>query len=440
MSPQTRLRRQLGIALLISTVLTLGTAARALATATVTQPKANGATQKADGVEPPAAAKAGIPIYPSQSAARSHPVVVYSVYAPKLASNERVHIAGSNHISYCTSADIDPATGDAGSPCKGLVGGTQPDSYTYTLHLEIHAYQASSATAKSSGQPSGWLASTERLCTWHYHHCAFTVKNNLTGLAARKGQYINQEVTAWTDSPDWESGQMVELESNCINGTTLSNCNPQPNNDQQTLSKGQLSVVRMGRNYGGSVTIPTDGQFTQNYILINTSGTFQKQVVYSRPIYGVDAGDVIETSAGVQLDGTQPCAPDYCTLNGSSDPTYVFQHAIEGEWLLANSPTHKSAGSGERWISGSDVQNCQAADGTGDGLCRLQMMGAVTAPTPPEDRTMYLNFVALAKDSSGEGPSTNGIAPKVTLSSGQFDATCNPSLFPDSGALCRFSP
>jgi hypothetical protein len=188
------------------------------------------------------------------------------------------------------------------------------------------------------------------------------------------------------------------------------------------------------------VTVPTDGQFTQNYILINTSGTFQKQVVYSKPIYGVDAGDVIETSAGMQLDGTQPCAPDYCTLNGSPDPTYVFQHAIEGEWLLANSPTHKSAGTGERWISGSDVQNCQAADGTGDGLCRLQMMGAVTAPTPPANHTMYLNFVALAKDRSGEGPSTSGIAPKVKLSSGQFDSTCNPALFPDAGALCRFSP
>jgi len=68
------------------------------------------------------------------------------------------------------------------------------------------------------------------------------------------------------------------------------------------------------------------------------------------------------------------------------------------------------------------------------------MLGAVTVPAPPADHTMYLNFVALAKDSSNEGPSTNGVTPKVQLSAGQFDRTCNPSLFPDAGSLCRFSP
>jgi hypothetical protein len=423
----------------LALLLSLSLAGRAGATAQVGAPQANQALQKADDVEPAAALKSGIPIYPSQSAARKHPLVVYSVYAPRLASSEQVHLAGSNHMSYCTSADIGPS-GNAGSPCKRLTGGSAPDPYTYTVHVEIHAYQASSATAKSGGQPSGWLADATRLCTWHYHHCAFTVKNNLTGLSSKKGQYINQEVTAWTDSPDWESGQMMELEGNCVNGTGYANCDPQPNDDQATLSKGQLSVIRMGSSYSGTVTAPTATQFTQPYIQINTSGNFQKQVVYSRPIYSVDTGDAIEAAAGMQLDGTQPCAPDSCTLNGSPDPAYVFQHAVEGYWLLATSPSDKNAGAGERYISATDIQNCQGADGTQDGLCRLQMLGAVTAPTPPASHTMYLNFVALAFDTSNEGPSTNGVTPKVHLSTGQFDAACDPSVLPDAGALCRFSP
>jgi hypothetical protein len=414
----------------------------------VARPQSNQAVQKADDVEPPAALKTGIPIYPSQGAARSHPLVVYSLYAPSLGSGERVRIAGSNHMSYCAVSDINPRTGNAGSPCKRLTGGSAPDPYDYTVQVEIHAYQAPSATAKSSGKPSGWLADATRLCTRHYHHCAFTVKNNVTGLTSRKGQYINQEVIAWTDSPDRESGQMMELEGNCINGTGYGNCNPQPNDDQQTLSKGQLSVIRMGSSYSGTATAAADSEFTQPYIEINTSGQFQKQVVYSKPIYGVDAGDAIEASAGMQLDGTQPCAPYYCTLNGSPDPnygspdpSYAFQHAVEGYWLLATSPSDKNGGSGDRFISATDIQNCQGADGTQDGLCRLQMMGAVTAPTPPADHTMYLNFVALAFDNSNEGPSTpNGVTPKAKLSDGQFDRSCNPRLFPDSGSLCRFSP
>ena len=111
-----------------------------------------------------------------------------------------------------------------------------------------------------------------------------------------------------------------------------------------------------------------------------------------------------------------------------------------GSRKVATSPSHVNAGSGERYISATDIQNCQSADGTQDGLCRLQMLGAVTAPTPPANHTMYLNFVALAFDTSNEGPSTNGVTPKLHLSSGQFDAACDPSVFPDAGALCRFSP
>jgi hypothetical protein len=145
-------------------------------------------------------------------------------------------------------------------------------------------------------------------------------------------------------------------------------------------------------------------------------------------------------SGGMQLDGTQPCAPDYCTLNGAPDPTYAFQHAVVGYWLLATSPSDKSAGTGERFVSATDIQNCQSEDGTVDGLCRLQMLGAVTAPAPPPDHTMYLNFVAWAFDNSGEGPSATGIAPKAQLNTGQFDAACSPKFFPDSAALCRFTP
>jgi hypothetical protein len=395
--------------------------------------------QQADDVEPPAALSTGIPIYPSQAAAESNPLVVYSVYAPNLSPGETIRIDGSNHMSYCTSADINPATGNLGSPCKGLTGGTAPDPYTYTVHVEIHTYQAPSPTARSNGQPSGWLADATRLCTWHYHHCAFTVKNPVTGLSAANGQYINQEVTAWTDSPDWEPGQMMELEGDCLNGSGYGNCDPQPNDDQATLSKGQLSVIRIGSSYSGRVPIPAGPEFSQPYIEINTSGHYQKRVVYSTPVHDVRAGDAIEVSGGMQLDGTQPCAPDYCTLNGSPDPTYAFQHAVVGYWLLATSPSDKSARTGERYVSATDIQNCQSEDGTVDGLCRLQMLGAVTAPAPPPDHTMYLNFVAWAFDNSGEGPSTNGVTPKVQLSAGQFEATRYPAETPTARYPTHFT-
>ena len=411
----------------------------ALATTQVGAPRADQVKQRADDVEPPAALNSGIPIQPSQAAAESNPVVVYSVYAPNLSSGQRNRIDGSNHVSYCTSADIDPGSGNPGSPCKGLTGGTAPDPYTYTVNVEIHTYQASSPTATSTGQPSDWLANATRLCTRHYHHCAFTVKNQVTGLSSGNGQYINQEMTAWTDSPDWESGQMLELEGNCINGTGYGTCDPQPNDNQQTLSKGQLSVIRIGSRYSGRVSVPTGPNFSQPYIEINTSGRERKQVVYTRPVHHVHAGDVIRVSGAMQLDGTQPCAPDYCTLNGSPDPTYAFQHAVEGFWLLANSPTSKKAGSGERYVSATDIQNCQSADGTQDGLCRLQMVGSVTAPTPPAKNTMYLNFVAFAKDNSGEGPSTNGVTPKVQLSGGEFDAVRYPATMPTTRHPTRFT-
>jgi len=394
--------------------------------------------QKADAVEPPAALKTGIPIYPRRAAARKHPIVIYTLYAPRLSSGERVNIAGSDHTSYCRPSDIS-GNGNPGSPCRMLTGGEAPDPYDYTVHLEIHVYQAESATAKSSGQSEDWLANSSRLCTFHFHHCAFTAKNNVTGLSRGSGKYINLELAAWTSSGEWESGQMLEVEGDCVNDN-YGDCVPRPNDDQRTKSKGQLSVIRMGSGYSGTVTAPTQAQFTQAYIDINTSGTQRPQVVYSRPIYGVEQGDVIEAAGGMQLDGTQPCAPDYCTLNGSPDPTYVFHHNVQAWWLLATSPLHKRADSDERYISGADIQNCQSSDGTDAGLCRLQQLGAVTAPAPPDDRTMYLNFVGVAKDTSHEGPSTNGVTPKVQLATGQFDASCNPRVFPDSGSLCRFSP
>jgi hypothetical protein len=67
------------------------------------------------------------------------------------------------------------------------------------------------------------------------------------------------------------------------------------------------------------------------------------------------------------------------------------------------------------------------------------MLGAVTAPTPPADHTMYLNFIALAKDSSNEGPSTSGVTPKVQLSAGQFDAIRYPAATPTAKYPTHFT-
>ena len=397
----------------------------ALATANLGAPAINQVKQKADDVEPPAALATGIPIYDSQSAARSNPVVVYSVKVPNLSSGEALRIDGSNHMSYCAPSDIQPGSGNAGSPCKGLTGAPAPDPYSYDVHLEIHAYQANSPTAPSDGQH--WIANSERLCTPAFHHCAFTVKNKVSGLSVANGQYIAQEVAAWTDSSAWESGQMIELEGNCINGTGYGNCDPQPNDDQRSLSKGQLSVIRTGSKYTGTHALPTDTTFKQPYIEINTSGHDKRQVVYSRAIANLAAGEVIEASGGMQLDGTQPCDPDPCTKKGSPDPSYVFHRDVQGYWLLATSPTQKRAAPDERYPSATDIQNCQSADGTQGGLCRLFMLGSVTAPVPPPDHIMFLNFVAWAKDKSQEGPSTNGVTPKVKLSQGQFDITRFPA-------------
>ena len=141
------LRARLAVGAVAFALVLFLSAGRAFATAVVSPPQPNQVTQKADDVEPAAAVKTGITIYPNQATARKHPLVVYSVNAPQLASTERVHIAGSNHMSYCTDADTTPGSGNAGSPCKSLTGGSAPDPYLYTVHIEIHDYQASSATA-----------------------------------------------------------------------------------------------------------------------------------------------------------------------------------------------------------------------------------------------------------------------------------------------------
>src|SRR5215210_8283505 len=109
----------------LAVLLSLLIAGSAFVAAQVAQPKANGATQKADAVEPPAALKTGVPIYSTQAAALASPVVVYTVRAPKLASNERLRIAGSVYPSYCNGADI-TGGGNAGSPCRNLIGTNGP--------------------------------------------------------------------------------------------------------------------------------------------------------------------------------------------------------------------------------------------------------------------------------------------------------------------------
>jgi hypothetical protein len=372
-------------------------------------PAANGVAQKADDSEYANSMDSGLLIRSSESTANSNPAVVYSVYVPNLSTGEKFNVAASAYASYCYQKNHGNSPG---SPCDTL-NNTNGPPYNYNVHMKMMAYRATSSTDASTSWPG--LGKDERVCSHALHHCPLTVRlNNLTGLGNGGGNYVNLEMTAWTDSSNHQFGDMVELEGDCTNGSYVG-CTPDQNDDQQSRSKGQLSVVRKGSTYtvgpSNSDNFSSNGTdpVTQTFVDINSS-----ERVYSKRITGLEPGDVIEADGSMTMDGTN----------------IGFDHDVGGWWLLAKTNGATSAGSGERYVSADNNRNCLNYDGTSDGVCNTRQVGAVTVPSGANS-TMYMTYVARAQD-------TNISTGRVQLSSGSFNLTCDPEFSPDSSPLCAF--
>jgi hypothetical protein len=413
--------RLMFVASLLLLLFTAFVQAASADTPTLGSPAANGVFQKADASENANSMRSGILIRGAESTADANPDVVYSVYVPDLKPSERFNIAAAANASYCY------ATGHGnspGSPCESNTlcpgpNGCTNNPYSYNVHMKMMAYRATSATDTSTSWPG--LGKDERVCSHLLHHCPLTLKlNGITGWGNAWGNYINVQMTAWTDSPNHQSGDMLELEGECTNGTGYGNCTPHPNDDQQSKSQGQLSVVRKGSTYAAGLSnsdsFSSSGPdvVTQTNVPIN--GT---ERVYSRRITGLEPGDVIEADGSMRVDGRN--------LGGTN---VDFDHAVFGWWLLAKTSWGKVAGSGERYVSANNARNCLDYDGTSRGLCTTRQVGAVTVPSGANP-TMYLNYVAGARDQTMSWG-------RVQLSNGSFDLACDPELSPDSSPLCAF--
>jgi hypothetical protein len=413
------------------------------ATIAVDDPAANGATQKADDSEHAPSLATGVKIHSTQNAGRALPTPVYSIAAPDLGTAETVRIAASVFTSYCNPPDI-AGSGTAGSPCKDLADGSPPD-YHYTVRVEAHLYQASAANDPSSA--NNYLGSATHLCTDDLHHCAFTVEGDTSNWNPNGGEFINLDVSAWPTSTgaNWQGGQMLELEGDCTN-LNLQTCAPVANDDQRDKSQGQLSVVRMGSLYNGTVNGATQTAIDHPNVEIdavpNGDGSKAK-VVYTRPIYGLEPGDVIETFGTLDLDCKPPPAGG-CDTRGMANP-YVFDRDVHLWWVLAIDDDDTQAvpvPPGERFISADSNENCIKWDGTNAGHCTVEQIGSVTAratsttPTPTVQSPMYLNLVVRATDVQAQGKGTRFL----TASAGSFGARCDPALSPDLAPSCRFTP
>jgi hypothetical protein len=404
-------------------------------------PGPNEVTLAVDTTEPPSYLyPKGITIHSNYLAARNDPSLGYSINLQNLTPPEHVRVATSIYASFCASTDITGA-GNPGSPCMQL---TQPPDYD--VKLEVHLFKASSATEVSDANTSflNDLPASPLVCTEDRHHCPLTAtaEKDLSGSAK---DYINADIIAWTTSGKRQPGDRMELEGDCyevVNGTpttSYQNCQPvvgnQPdpndsdpsNGIQLAPTKGQLSVARFGSSYGSSwVTAPTSHTLNDSALDVNGLAT----VVHYTRVDNLAPGDVLETYGTVDISGS------------------YFDHAANSWWVLAASPGTKRPTSGtfNRYVSATNATNCLGANGHiksyTSGYCSttktpptlpVQQVGAVKVPscttaTPPvcPPSTMYLNYVVQATD----GSYPQGTTPSATVTSGTFNATCDPQPRP----------
>jgi hypothetical protein len=251
------------------------------------------------------------------------------------------------------------------------------------------------------------------------------VKLDLPTLSSAGNQWINAAIIAWAPAgANWQSSDLMELAGDCLNGSLVNcsgsvpTCEPPPDDDicQTESTKGQLSVLRIGEPYNSTADNTNDAQFVRNRISVDTQASpASPEVVHSTEVNNLRPGDVIEVDGQMDADPVKYA-------------NYQFKNALETRWILSTSANATAPqASADRWASPRNSKNCL------NGHCEPRQIGSVTAP-PDAAATMYLNFVAYAKDQH----TGVGFSPKVDLSNGNFDVNCYPEPRLPGATLCSF--
>jgi hypothetical protein len=463
MSLRPRLRLQLAAAATLAVVTHLCGVSQALAdspdpayTPTIAKPTASGqVTAGVDAQERTLSLYQGIRIADDLTGGLNTPRVVYSVYLPGLdqgpgSQPEDVQISTTVYSSYCIATDRNSW------PCSQL--NHNPD---YQIRLKAYVYKAESPTdTVNSDTANAIIDKRSELCWDEKHHCPVVISGDYTGLASSTcdagepcNDYVNVEIVAWTPSSagNWQPGDMVALEGDCVDPTKYQNCDPQLNDGGVEDTKGQLGLVRFGTNPSAakSATVSHTGtNFTHARLPIcddtncrgPTANCYQVSpppcmvVVYSKALYNLKAGDVIETDAQLHAE-----ADNYPTITAQN----AFHHALTGYWILTADQSriqpNPAAGSNDRYVSPGPFTSVNCIDGTqsspDNGTCDIHRVGTVTVPSTasPIQSPMYLNYVVQAKILHLSNTTSN----YVQLSGGTFDKSCHPQPT-DPLPVCAF--
>jgi hypothetical protein len=418
-------RGRIAIATGLPLAIALAIAVQALAATHIPKPAAGDVKLGVDAAERAISLQNGLPVDQTKQNALANPTVVYSLAADQLSTPEHARINATVYTNYCISTDV----ADPNSPCSTLQNNGGPSQYT--INLQVLVYKASAENA----QPGTLLDSTPSTftCTNNGHHCPVRVELDLPSLSSAGNQFINAAIIAWAPAgANWQSNDLMELAGDCLNGSLVNcsgsvpTCQPPPDDDicQTESTKGQLSVLRIGEPYATMAdnTATDAAQFVRNQISVDTQASpASPEVVHSTEVNNLQPGDVIEVDGRMDADPVQ-------YANGPPDANYQFKNALETRWILSTSANATAPlNSVDRWAAPRNSKNCL------NGHCEPRQIGAVTAP-PNAPPTMYLNFVAYAKDQHTQV----GFSPKVELSNGNFDVKCYPEPRSPAGPLCSF--
>jgi hypothetical protein len=420
-SPESKRRDFNGGALFLLTATALALAALTIAASTSVAagvapwPSRHEVTLGFDKTEPGKLVSHGIPVSRAKSAGAASAKVVYSVLLPRTAAEQRVQVRADVALTRCNSSDQRTGggahEGTMHSPCELLRHPYRTSSGDYDPRVAIKAFLGSSPSNLSRGIGS-WHV---KRCREAVHHCPLQLRTSTGHLPHRHRAWLNFAVAAFDPYARLgRSGRpldLVELDGDCKHH----DYNPDldgdgnPNDDSvfcepvlksaASNTKGELLVIRFGTSQKPSPARSTS-DLVNRRIPVRAVGPRSPQapkprIILRMRIRHVSPGDVLDVEASFHL-------------RDHPDDGYVFRHEVKGVLFATTDPTalkpHTSAGSPDRWLSGSTGTNCPRHRG-----CLISKVGAASMPksTPT---SIWVIYVGSAVDDGG----VNGALTHVT--------------------------
>ncbi|MEK6327277.1 MAG: hypothetical protein AABM66_07105 [Actinomycetota bacterium] len=382
-------------------------------------PADDSVTAGVDVTERGPAVSQGVEIADGYPKAIKRAQVVYSVNASDLDSAETLSFNAGLQISRCNPPDTSTTNANVNSPCEYL-GRGPGNTYPYDPMIELRLYRAANSTQDSETAGTPILASDNASCTQAKHHCPLNVTLYPEDFAADATKpNFNVEVIAWTwaGNPNLSANDVVELEGDCKNGNygagPADDCKPKPfalTDTQSDDTRGQLGITREGALHPAGARTPTkEHANAMRDSRLTVNGHPAK--VYVHPVHHLQPGDVIETSARMNVKDDRPQG-------------YPFDHFVESWWIFTNSAGGGSdnlgvpEGAHGRYVSPRNGENCQR---TGDG-CVVIQRGTLTVPAGvASDSTWWVALRAHAKDSNATGTNFVNVLPIPVPT---FEVTC----------------